>query len=1190
MSNYSNLYAQKMFAEHPLSLWALDEDVHFLSAIVDTDNDLSNWSRSGIDPGSFSMEDPDVSPYYKLGTDVNRINQSGFSGTSSFTLISNSTFTSNGDDETFTVGFYYFKKTPFVTSIQIGYKVGSADPVYATTIPTTDFYRWSFAASTFTDQITNGKIVIKFNVVVPSGTGIVDILINGITGGIWSEEHNMDYSGAVPESLPAYIEDITGNTLGVKAQKYASDHGYGYYVIGTDGKLSARNASMPMVYGAYNSTILRPGVNNEPSVILPGNGFLVDSEKFKTRTFEGWFRIDVDTTELRKIVGPISTTDGLYVTGPFMVLKIGKNYKSHFVGEWNRPMLIHISTSATAAQVLVNGDLAISMTIDMTSESLAEISIDEVGPVNDWLGIYAYDDVPVVEVDCIAIYPYQIDTIMAQRKFVLGEAVKFPESLVTSYGGQAVVPDYSFAEYSYNQSYGSNQKSDWNQGTAYNFDLNSGPLKSPLYTLPTFRSADNVLESDYYVDLGNYMNEVNGDYVGSPYFTMNPTTSGTKYANGAHLFFEKLDVINDVKMIYVVGQSKEYNTSPQTIFKIYNQQNGDYLRASIVSIEGTENRIEYEFFYSSAMEFLATSGAITNSSKFVAGLNLERLTAYANVSNFLANRSQLKVYVGSEQDYSETFSGDIFSVNFCDEYNASLIQDQFGYFSPGAFFQNQDEAETTISHNSSYGLNAFIPFNSINVATPLRYAVPEISTSSYWKEDIPLSYFAKKITNDDGTTDDVVDFIQVNFDYAHPMAYTEGGMHDTQNSLVRAFITFQQNVGTISNLDSFLLDQGTPDDYYVDVDGRWTISRYEVVNGTVIGVPNMIGLDISDISVVVHVVANAPQSINYPINLRSLQLSSQAMNLLSETPLKIGTKFGVDLIPFGMNTNGTNPMVITKGNDPYYYLSDQSGLKIAGPVTDDRGYYFNVNDGESDSFNIGGIQTTFKIDSDILSDGDVKIFSISKDLENDDLRFYFQAANFLGTRGRIVAKLFNGTTETEYTDLEYFINGSLANDPVITSDEWVTLGINFTSLYSDEELTIPTIVNLNNVAGRVNVYGSMLINNFSYFQLKKTQEEQKQLISQRWAEIEYTAGATPKLNTWQDWKDESPPSPYKWSDLIQTTAESKISGLDAQELYQSFIGANNIVFETETSQVKPNKFRYDVHSNFVTTSIVLSAL
>lgn len=1206
MSKYSNTYAQKMFSEHPLGLWSLDEDTHFLSAITESDRDLSNWSKTSIGGGAFSMQDSAIFPYSKLGTDVNKIYATGYSGNSSFVLTSNSTFSIDGVEENFTVGFYYFKQTPFLTSIQIGYKVGSTI-TYAPAINTADFYKWGFVSTTFSDAVTNAKIVFKFNITVPSGTGILDIFINGITGGIWSEEHNMDYLGATPENLPTSIQDVTGNTLGVRAQKYASDENYGYYIVGTDGKLSARNASMPMVYGAYNSTILRPGVNNEPSLVVPGNGFLLDSEKFKIKTFEGWFRIDANTTELRKIIGPISTNHGLYVTGPFFMLKIGKNYKSYFVGEWNRPMLIHISISSTSAQMFINGDLAISMTLDMTTENLADSNISGIGTdINDWVGIYAYDDVPVVEVDCLAIYPYQIDTIMAQRKFVLGEAVRFPESLVSAYGGQSVVPDYSFAEYSYNQSYGSNQKSDWKQGTAYNFDLNSGPLKSPTHTIAKVKSADGTTESNYYSDLGKYLNivEGSGSYPIPTYFIMKPNVSGgsSTYEGGSHIFFEKLDTINDVKMIYVVGESVEYSSANppyQTIFKIYNQQNGTYIKADIVPNGNGQNVIEYVINYATRTSsssrplneiVLETSEPFSNGSKFVAGLHLERLKQYDNVSNFFANRSQLKVYVGSQEDYSQIFSGKIFSVNFGEEYNTSIIENEFGNLSTDAFFQNQSTNTSMINHKPSYGFTGFIPFNSLDILSSSKYLVPEISTSSYWKEDIPLSYFAKKITNDDGTYNYAIDFIQVNFDYAHPLAYTEENVHDTTDSLVRTYITFQKNLGTISNIESFINYYGTPDEYYVEVGDDWETSKYEVVNGSVISIPNSIDIDLKDISMVVHVKADAPQSINYPINLRSLQLSSQSMNLTSTTPQKIGTKFGVDLIPFGINSNGINPMVTTKGSDPYYYLSDQSGLKIAGSLIDDRGYYFNVNSGQSDSFNIGGIQTTLKIDKDTLLDGNVKLFSISKDLADNDLRFYLEAVNGNNTRAKIIAMLFNGTTESPYMELEYFINGSLTPNPVITTEEWITVGINFTSLYSDTNLSVPTIVNLNGSAARINFYASMLINNFSYFQLKKTQEEQRQLISRNWAEIEYTSGSTPTLNTWQDWKDESPPSPYKWSDLIQTIAESKISGLDAKELFQSFIGANNIVFETETSQVKPNKFRYDVHSNFVTTNILLSAL
>ena len=42
MSNASNLYAEKVFAEHPLALWPLDETVDYLSLISNEDRDISD--------------------------------------------------------------------------------------------------------------------------------------------------------------------------------------------------------------------------------------------------------------------------------------------------------------------------------------------------------------------------------------------------------------------------------------------------------------------------------------------------------------------------------------------------------------------------------------------------------------------------------------------------------------------------------------------------------------------------------------------------------------------------------------------------------------------------------------------------------------------------------------------------------------------------------------------------------------------------------------------------------------------------------------------------------------------------------------------------------------------------------------------------------------------------------------------
>jgi hypothetical protein len=46
-------------------------------------------------------------------------------------------------------------------------------------------------------------------------------------------------------------------------------------------------------------------------------------------------------TYTKKIFGPIASSDGLYVESGFITLKIGNAFRSHFVGEWYRPMLIN---------------------------------------------------------------------------------------------------------------------------------------------------------------------------------------------------------------------------------------------------------------------------------------------------------------------------------------------------------------------------------------------------------------------------------------------------------------------------------------------------------------------------------------------------------------------------------------------------------------------------------------------------------------------------------------------------------------------------------------------------------------------------------------------------------------------------------------------------------------------------------
>jgi hypothetical protein len=46
MANPSNLYAEKIFAEHPLALWAFDDNVDFVSLLDSNNKVMKNWTTS----------------------------------------------------------------------------------------------------------------------------------------------------------------------------------------------------------------------------------------------------------------------------------------------------------------------------------------------------------------------------------------------------------------------------------------------------------------------------------------------------------------------------------------------------------------------------------------------------------------------------------------------------------------------------------------------------------------------------------------------------------------------------------------------------------------------------------------------------------------------------------------------------------------------------------------------------------------------------------------------------------------------------------------------------------------------------------------------------------------------------------------------------------------------------------------
>jgi hypothetical protein len=46
MSSPSNLYAEKIFSEHPVALWAFDEKIDYLSVISEAKRDINTWVKA----------------------------------------------------------------------------------------------------------------------------------------------------------------------------------------------------------------------------------------------------------------------------------------------------------------------------------------------------------------------------------------------------------------------------------------------------------------------------------------------------------------------------------------------------------------------------------------------------------------------------------------------------------------------------------------------------------------------------------------------------------------------------------------------------------------------------------------------------------------------------------------------------------------------------------------------------------------------------------------------------------------------------------------------------------------------------------------------------------------------------------------------------------------------------------------
>lgn len=1343
MSNPSNLYAEKIYAEHPMAFWALDDKADYISLIPSLPEDyrdLTNWREPTNGSASQYFINSNA-PFPESPVTKITANSTGNEFGQVVCISENITnFVSlNKDLSTFSIGAFINSLSVYVYSFEIGYEYD--DTISGSTIQRLKTYnssvqdRWVFISETFDtpDESALFRIVIKINY-IDQGNNANDyeFLVNGVTAGQWSEEFNASSLGVRRSFLPNSISLET--TRGLEANAYGRQDKKGYYLVSKE-SLMAKNTGIPIVYGASNLTKLLPnsntlgmthavtssngayvfagtrnpivtvtrgstynfgmnapghpffiqtssgefnnsnvytdGVENggasvglitwvvpdsapdtlyyacgnhesmsgkinvvdpapKPSLILPGQGFLGADGQYKEYTLEAWLRINSDSITKKRIIGPLGSDDGLYVEGPFLILKIGSNFGSYYVGEWTRPMLTHIRVSENNASVLINGEEVISLKY-LTSDLNLPTSLDSDGRNQDWIGFYAYEDVSPVEIDCVALYTYQVPIILAKKRFVYGQGVEIPEGINKAYSGSSIYIDYPFANYSNNYSYPN--IGSWSQAIVDNLKTDSNLLSTPDYKLPE-------------IVLGGFVL----DNLTSSYYPQDEDGISLSFGGfeGSYLYFDSLNFLNEkVKSFYGSFKFVSIPETKQVLFKAESKTSSNYFEISCI---GTS--IRYILKYNDVEETLLTLSSIDLEEMFSIGVDVETLSRYfgGNVSSFFGNASSLSFYVGGSSNTEETFSGKIYKVGFCTARNHKAIVEFFNekgiviendsvfveylqtpdveYNSREDYFGNNPAewdsiidsglpslgtANTLQAHTASYTLSPSIIFGSYSL---------DIDVQGYWEDYIPLTYFAQYVTDSKNKPYYDLDFIQFNINYPAPSVFVEEEQfgswtykelsdvygtpvqrdyssldnqlftgyldytdlrdrtyrnykYDTSNSLVKSYVTFQyvQNGANLSE-ENFTNIEKPSNDSFVIPGEDWRTTKYEVVDNMVVYTPK----DVSnlDLAIVTHLEFNVKGILKNKVSLRTLEYCSQAFNNTSPNP--VGTRFGHPLFPykksgFYYDYKSENPFTIYKGTSPYLYLTRYTGIEVKGTMdpTVNRGLSISLNKEKSDNFKVMAMQMAVRYDKDSFPYGSVEVFEIKS--RDRHIKFYMSAIHPSGQRAKIYA--VDANTGRLENGIKFYLNGKIVKEPVLTVKEWAFLGISF-----------PKVLNFENRVGLINLNGPLLFNTISYYESSNLQDVQEAEY-RRWFGVKYIL---PQTIEWDYWLT----GDFLWEGTL-VMASTNYYGIDPATIYKSYTGTNKIIIDSQSSLVIDNErsssqHEYRIYSGINSKLITTTAI
>ncbi len=1184
----SNLYAEKVFAEHPIALWSLDDSSDYVSLISEQNRNLSLWSIVDGSSVISSQGDTDRPAYIPFSESF--LNKVQLDTTKQKTVLTSpSLFSSsniNYSNGTVSISLYAYLVSS-TAAISISYSGTNTENLVVSDSRSFEISQssvWAFISTTF--EIPSGLSNVGISISIDSSYvgASTSVYINGISIGQASEVFQQESLG---QDLTSLTQLAISDQKGVKASTYGIKTKSAYY-LSDDNMLCAVNSAMPLVYGSSNSTRLTRNTSG-PSMIFPGNGFMNQYGKHRELTLELWLRIQAHVTgDAKRIIGPISSVDGLYVNDAFMTLRIGSKIASYPISEWDRPMLVAIKISARNASLVLNGEEVLSFNLEESDINYPE-KYNVSGKEQDWIGIYCHEDVPAIELDCVGIYPYMVPAVVEKRRWVFGQGVGLPPEASGASIASTVAIDYSNANYAKNYLYPDIGK--FSQGINENLSITEKEISLPDYTLPEIAFSNKLISDWYLENAGAQDDDV-------PFVSLKPTQFWQN--TDGYMLFNQVNIIKQkIKAFYGFFKHEDVITR-QTLFFLKNTQTGDHFEMFI------ENSIlHYSFFkFSSNTKNTITQKTIIEGEDYQAvGIDIDKFVSVygGDLKSFFDNRQNISVFVGGKPELADTFSGRIYRVGFSTYRNFLKIESLFdspdgttvgylafeeadkkdaqGFTSPSNAITDYSSAIVADGGNSYFGnstssfsevFNGGDPYSIIanlmlsHVASYtlvpkilIGNFILDIAINGYWQDYTPLSYLSKRIIDGNNVERNSLDFIQFNVSYPEIKSFINK-TYNTENAIVRTYVSFQdlKSSATISpNVPTIPV----PEHGVIYPGATWRTVKYEVVNDSIIYLPS--DIDIKNTGIVVHVELLSNGISETPIKIKSIQLASQALNSKSSNP--VGTRYGIDIFPVTNMTlfddyKAQNPYSIYKSSTPHLYLTSSSGIRLRDISGDssNRKISIPVNKQAYDGYGISGFQFSVKFQQEYFSTNPVMIFEFeSQSVGGKHVRIYAVSDNPSGSRARLYA--INARTGESYGGIQYFVNGRLVRLPVVDINTWSTIGLSFYD-----------IVDFSKRQGAVRLAGPGLFNNITTYPVS-LKEASKRIAYRKWSAIKSTGTVD---NKWSDWA-----YAYTWQDVLFISVEAyrPISG---SKIYKQYTGTDRVVFD-DNKTVFAGSYEYKIYKD-----------